>query len=187
VGLNIDILPLKVDDINNILLWNDNTPASFLEQWAGRGYSYPITREQVNNKMRDKKSKVYKIMLNSNMLNSSMLNSNAMADVTLDNRSKMIGTVELSSHNMPSKSCMICRFLIAPAYRSRGYGTLALMVLAWKAFTEWGYKQLKLRVFAYNEPAVRCYIKAGFKLTKVIAWDGDTEVYEMSRKAPRIN
>jgi RimJ/RimL family protein N-acetyltransferase len=177
VGLNIDILPLKSNDIDNILQWNDGTTTSFLEQWSGRGYSYPITREQVVNKMRDKKSKIYKIVLY----------GNAMAGAIADNRTKMVGTVELSSHSMPSKSCMVCRFLMAPAYRSRGYGTLALMMLAWKAFTEWGYKQLRLRVFAYNERAIRCYIKAGFTLTKVIAWDGDREVYEMCRKASSIN
>jgi RimJ/RimL family protein N-acetyltransferase len=176
VGLTIDILPLHYDDINNILRWNDGASASFLEQWAGRGYSYPITREQVINRMRDKKSSLYKIVLYNSV----------MAGGVMEDRAKMIGTVELSNHSMPRNSSMVCRFLMAPAYQSRGYGTLALMMLSWKAFTEWGCKHLRLRVFAYNERAVRCYTKAGFKLKKVIMWDDGREVYEMCRAAPRL-
>ncbi|MFA6730463.1 MAG: hypothetical protein WCR95_05665 [Eubacteriales bacterium] len=41
------ILPLENIDAELIVQWNNKKTADFLNQWAGRGYEYPITVKQI--------------------------------------------------------------------------------------------------------------------------------------------
>jgi hypothetical protein len=41
--------------IDNIISWNENTTASFLQQWAGPVYSFPLTRTQIEKRMNEEK------------------------------------------------------------------------------------------------------------------------------------
>ncbi|MDR1914442.1 MAG: GNAT family N-acetyltransferase [Clostridiales bacterium] len=164
----LDILPIQLEDISAILNWNADTNADFLLQWAGRGYLFPLDFNQIAHRINsDKYSSVFKIVL------------------TDGGHETMIGTVELNHTRRSRRSAMVCRYLIAPNFQGMGYGTLALMLLVKKAFIEWGYKTLRLRVFEYNTPAVHCYEKVGFYMKSKSVWDNGQTVLEMQIKNPR--
>jgi RimJ/RimL family protein N-acetyltransferase len=46
----------------------------------------------------------------------------------------------------------------------KGYGTDAMRILLWYAFTELNLQRVSLTVFEYNPRAIRSYEKAGFKV-----------------------
>jgi RimJ/RimL family protein N-acetyltransferase len=50
-----------------------------------------------------------------------------------------------------------------PTFRGRGYGTEAVTLLVDYAFTAYGLRNIMLDTTAYNERAIRAYLKAGFK------------------------
>ena len=50
-------------------------------------------------------------------------------------------------------------------YLSKGYGTEAIRVLLDYGFNYMNLHSIKLTVFAFNERALRCYKKCGFKET----------------------
>jgi Acetyltransferases, including N-acetylases of ribosomal proteins len=53
--------------------------------------------------------------------------------------------------------------MIGMENRSRGYGTDAMQVLCRFCFEEMNLHKIKLSVLAFNEPALKCYEKCGFK------------------------
>lgn len=52
--------------------------------------------------------------------------------------------------------------MIGTPYRGRGYGTEAMALLCDFCFREMNLHRLKVTVFAFNEPALRCYERNGF-------------------------
>ena len=52
--------------------------------------------------------------------------------------------------------------MIGTPYRGRGYGSEAMALLCDFCFREMNLHKLKVSVFAFNEPAIRCYEKNGF-------------------------
>ncbi len=52
--------------------------------------------------------------------------------------------------------------MIGSPYRGRGYGTEAMELLCNFCFREMNLHRLKVTVFAFNEPALRCYEACGF-------------------------
>lgn len=52
--------------------------------------------------------------------------------------------------------------MIGAAYRGRGYGKEAMSLLCRFCFNEMNLHRLKVTVFAFNEPALRCYEANGF-------------------------
>jgi RimJ/RimL family protein N-acetyltransferase len=144
----------------------------FLQQWAGTGYSYPLTYNQIANKIKTSRHffgdcKLYKIT-----------QEEEIAGYKDAHAARMIGTVELNTARMPWRSAMVCRFLIDPTHRGKGYGTDALIALTQMAFRQ-GFILLRLKVFAFNEPAIRCYGKAGFTPCGAGTWSNGQSVIEM--------
>ncbi|MDR1540887.1 MAG: GNAT family N-acetyltransferase [Clostridiales bacterium] len=167
--MKLEILPIEFSDIEEVLAWNEGKDLNFLAQWAGNGYNYPLTYEQVFGKIlksrrRDGGCKVFKIILEEESV------------------SRPIGTIELNEARMPRHSAMVCRYLLSEQHQGKGLGTLALMVLVKMAFFDMGYKMLRLKVFEYNKPAIRCYEKAGFRIVDRDIWVNGLEIYEMEIK-----
>ena len=52
--------------------------------------------------------------------------------------------------------------MIGSEYRGRGYGKEAMQLLCHFCFNEMNLHRLKVTVFAFNEPALRCYEANGF-------------------------
>lgn len=159
------LLPLTPRDLPAILRWNLGADADWLYQWAGKGYSWPLTAAQLMGKLASE-SRVFRI----------------------DQDGEMVGTIELAGFGADSAS--VCRFLIARPHRSQGLGQAALNLLCEHAFDELGLHRLDLRVFDFNAAAIACYRKAGFhevnRLPK--AWrnaERDCWVVVMTRARPK--
>ena len=139
----IRIEPLEKKDASCIVAWNTGKDADFLTQWAGRGYRYPLTETQITERLTtnaDTDYKIYGIWMIENI----------------------IGTVELLKIDFNAKRAVIGHFLIDPAQTGKGYGTEALKLFIKYVFTEMPLTALELTVFDFNNPAIRCYQKAGF-------------------------
>jgi RimJ/RimL family protein N-acetyltransferase len=167
--MRIEISPFESGDIETVVDWNRGTGSEFLSQWAGTGYSYPLTRDQIWQKMSRLKEEGSIVRL-------------FRIDADSETGKRMIGTVELNEMGMPRKSAMVCRFLISPRERGMGYGTIALSSLTDLAFSDYNYKMLRLKVFVYNKPAIRCYEKAGYKIVGQEIWTNGLSIYEMEIK-----
>ena len=141
----LDILPLEKSEAVNIVEWNLNQNADFLEQWAGRGYKFPITQDQIIDR-----------------ISASELSDFKIYKIILDNI--VIGTIELGSIDEVIKTAVIRRFLLDPNLAGKGYGTRSLRKFVDIAFKDFGLSTIKLTVFDFNKRALRCYEKVGFNI-----------------------
>ena len=84
------------------------------------------------------------------------------AIVTLD-KDEMIGTVGLESINYIHRTAELGIFIGEAAYRNGGYGTEAINLILDYGFNYLNLNEIQLRVYAFNERAIACYKKCGFK------------------------
>lgn len=147
----IKLEPLKKEDFDKILQWNEGKSADFLLQWAGPLYKYPLTKEQIeqyfNNYVCKEKATifVYKIV-----------------DMETG---QMIGTVELNENNSVNKTGRVGRFLIGEeSARGKGVGRAALNEVVRIGFEELKLNKITLGVFDFNTRAIRCYKSVGFEI-----------------------
>lgn len=82
--------------------------------------------------------------------------------VTLEN-DKMIGTVSLESINNINRTATLGIFIGDKDYRSKGYGTEAIKLILDYGFNYLNLNNIKLDLMSFNERALKCYKKCGFK------------------------
>ncbi len=85
------------------------------------------------------------------------------AIIDLEN-DKLIGNVGLTDINHLHRTAEIGIFIGDKSYWNKGYGGEAMKLLLKYSFSYLNLRNVMLRVFAYNERAVRCYEKIGFKV-----------------------
>lgn len=140
----IYLQPLKKENAQRLVDWNKGKDEDFLMRWAGRCYTYPITLEQVLNHIDEGDTSDYFVF-----------------EILLGQQ--IIGTIELNTINMEERSAYIGRFILAPEYQGKGYGTKALQYLIDWAFDDMELEILRLSVYSDNKAAVHMYIeKFGF-------------------------
>jgi RimJ/RimL family protein N-acetyltransferase len=138
-GLSLE--ELKAEDCELIAAWNASHNEDYRKQWAGVGsYQYPLTAEQIRSRMPEEGTLFYKILLGG----------------------EMVGSVELCQVNPAEGLAKVCRFILRDDVKGKGVGQAALKLLSDNANAEQGITRLKLRVYAYNIGALRCYQKAGY-------------------------
>ena len=76
----------------------------------------------------------------------------------------LLGNTGLHKINWKERSAELGIVLGEKEYWGRGYGTDAIRTLLWFAFQEMNLHRVFLRVFEYNQRAMRCYEKCGFQL-----------------------
>ncbi len=130
---------LKADNIKNIVIWCENKDADFLNQWAGIGYEYPLTRQQIEKRLFDG-AEIYEV----------------------DSNEQMIGTIEIITREEESEVALIGRFLLNPELTGKGLGTKALNAFINFCKTEYSIRKIRLFVFDFNISAFKCYKKCGF-------------------------
>jgi len=133
-------------DIPELLDWMKDSDAEFLIQFAGPKYRFPLDEKQLLNTLYDKSILVFKAI-----------------DKTTG---AIIGHCQLMKIDLLNKSASIARVLIKPDKRGLGYGYTMLKELINYAKSVLKLKQLKLRVFDFNQSAFRCYLKLGFVESK---------------------
>ena len=80
-----------------------------------------------------------------------------------DLNGKPIGTIQLYDFSQQDKSCKLGIRIGDKDYWSRGYGGDSVNTIVEYAFTCLDINRVDLRVYEYNDRAVRCYEKCGFK------------------------
>lgn len=76
---------------------------------------------------------------------------------------KYIGGCSINECNLKSRNCTIGIMIGDKEYWGKGYGSDALNVLIKFIFEEVNIYKIKLNVFSFNERAIACYKKLGFK------------------------
>lgn len=125
-------------DYVQLIRWVDSAEA--LMQFAGPGFTFPLTREQLDHSQGDSNRIAFKV-------------TDAATGV-------MIGHAELYQ---AGQSVYLSRILIGEKeLRGRGMGKQIVSLLLDYAFTILGKTTAQLNVFDWNIAAVRCYESAGF-------------------------
>lgn len=82
--------------------------------------------------------------------------------VTLE-EDKLIGTIGLESYNSINRTATLGIFIGDKEYRSKGYGTEAIKLILDFGFNYLNINNIKLDLMEFNERALKCYQKCGFK------------------------
>lgn len=165
ITMTITMRGLTEADADAVVRMNEGTGADFLYQWAGAGYGYPLTREQVIARFSRPQTKGYSILADG----------------------AVIGTFELDFINYETMECSVCRFLIDPAFRGKGIGRESLNRIVEAAFDELHMKKVRLSVFDFNKNALRCYKNAGFSETGWVLRDNGWKAINMERLNPAFS
>lgn len=82
--------------------------------------------------------------------------------VTLDG-DKVIGTVGLEDFDYTNRTATLGIFIGEEEYRNNGYGTEAIRLILEFGFKYKNLQNIKLDLMEFNERALKCYQKCGFK------------------------
>lgn len=91
-------------------------------------------------------------------------NARNFAIINLEN-DKMIGTVGLENINFIDRYAVLGIFIGDKDFRNNGYGSEAIKLLLDYGFNYLNLESVKLNLLAFNERALACYKKCGFKET----------------------
>lgn len=76
---------------------------------------------------------------------------------------KYIGGCSINECDVKNRTCVIGIMIGDKEYWSKGYGSDSLKVLTKFIFEEVNMNKIKLKVFSFNNRAIACYKKVGFK------------------------
>jgi RimJ/RimL family protein N-acetyltransferase len=140
---------LEREDLNKIVEWNKDKSKDFLYQWTGPWYQYPLTVNQIEDRIINK----------ANMSNSDLY----VFKIILNETNEMIGTIELFKIDRNMGTAVAGKFLIGDeSQRGRGLGKQILKELLRIGFDELGLNTISLNVFDFNTGAIKCYESVGF-------------------------
>lgn len=137
------IQKLKIENIENIVNWCQDKDADFLTQWAGKGYEYPLTKKQIEDRLSE---------------------GAEIFEANLDGR--MVGTIEIITRD--EETALVGRFVLNPELTGQGLGTKVLQTFLEHCKVEWGLKKIQLFVFDFNISAYKCYKKCGFTQVETV-------------------
>jgi RimJ/RimL family protein N-acetyltransferase len=146
--MQITLLPFERSDFPRLIDWIPS--AEFLMLWSGPFFTYPLDEVQLEKYYRSGQTdpplrKIYKAV---------------DADIN-----QVVGHIELNNIDWRNLSASISKVLIGvPAKYNKGYGTQMMQKLVEIAFFELHLHRLELRVFDFNQSAIRCYQKVGFQI-----------------------
>jgi ribosomal-protein-alanine N-acetyltransferase len=79
-----------------------------------------------------------------------------------------IGSVRLDNYDEHNRSVRLSIGLFAPEHCGRGYGTETTKLVLDLVFSALDIHRIELRVLAYNQRAIGCYEKCGFKIEGIL-------------------
>ncbi len=158
----INIKQFQESQTDMIVSWNEGLGEDFLRQWSGNGFTYPITREQIINDTR-----------------------NRVARYMIDREGELIGTIAIMHYDPKTGSAHIGHFILDPRVRGNGYGMEAIREFVKLCFGILKLKELTLRVYAYNQAAVQCYVKNGFQIVERYQENGGADALLMSLRCEK--
>ena len=91
------------------------------------------------------------------------VNDEATFAIVEKENDKLIGTVGLHDTNYINRTATLGIFIGDYDYRSKGYGTEAILLILDYGFNYLNLNNIKLNLMEFNERAYKCYKKCGFK------------------------
>ncbi|WP_143384220.1 GNAT family N-acetyltransferase, partial [Francisella tularensis] len=110
-------------------------------QFGGINYQFPLDYLQIKQTMDNKSNLLFNV---------------------LDDEDKSIGHCQIIRLDQANKKASIGRLLIYEEYRAKGLGKLMIKKLLEFAKSI-GLKNISLRVFDFNNSAIKCYETIGFE------------------------
>ncbi len=162
----IEIIPFSKEHFSS--LKNEVPDSRFLVQWAGNKYIFPLSWEQMSAFM-DKKQNGKQV--------------NYLFSAHARNINVIIGHVQLTVADSEEKIGRVGSVLVFKRYRGRGFGNDLMKLIMNKGFIEMKMKELKLNVFGFNTPALRCYEKCGFRIDRRDEFRHEGEYWELVKMA----
>ena len=141
VGEKVYLSPVSMDDVEPFLRWVNDIEVSKYITISHRIYSEVLEKEAVEKMARSG-------------------NTFAIVDKETD---KVIGNCAFLKENLLNRTVEIGIMIGEKDYWSRGYGADALRLLINFGFNVRNYHNICLRVVSFNERAIACYEKVGFK------------------------
>jgi RimJ/RimL family protein N-acetyltransferase len=129
-----------------LIEWIDSP--SFLLQWGGPGFDYPLDHSQLERYIE----------------NANHENAETMIYKVLDEKTgKTIGHISLGKIDRKNRSARIGKVLVGDRdTRGKGIGQLMMKEILLIAFDELHLHRVSLGVFDFNTSAIACYEKTGF-------------------------
>ena len=142
----IELKYFERSDFKQLINWVDSP--SFLLQWGGPGFNYPLNDSQLE-----------KYMENANHTNSEAL----IYKVVDQETGNVIGHISLGRIDRKNESARVGKVLIGDKNtRGKGIGQQMIKEILKIAFEELHLHRVSLGVFDFNGSAIACYGKAGF-------------------------
>ena len=149
------------NDFESLIEWINDEHT--LSNWAGTMFSFPLTRDKLSWYLED---------------SNDFFESDALNYKAIDVESRMtVGHISLTAINRNNRSARITRMLINPDNRGNGMCCLVVKELMKIGFLELKLHRMSLGVYDFNDSAIRCYRKAGFKTDGILR--------DISRKGDR--
>jgi RimJ/RimL family protein N-acetyltransferase len=139
----IALEPFSVHDIDRLMGWIPD--ASFLLQWAGPTFTWPLTYQQLENDIAALKP-----------------NGPHMMFKAVNGAGAVVGHIDVKAIDRNHSNAMLGRILVSPEHRGQGLGLPLVRAGLHTCFSELKLHRVALRVFAHNTAAITCYQRAGF-------------------------
>ena len=139
--------PFTRDDVDRLVSWGPDD--RFLHQWAGPTFRAPLDRKQIKRHLIDAGGRLPTL---------------SIYKAVVPERSEVVGHGEIALIDRWNGSATLARILVGPPeWRGKGVGKVIVEGLLKIAFGDLGLHRVDLRVFDFNQPAIRCYEQAGFQ------------------------
>jgi RimJ/RimL family protein N-acetyltransferase len=143
----VELKYFERSDFEQLIQWIDSP--EFLLQWGGPGFEYPLSENQLE-----------EYIESANHQSSDILVFKVVHKETGD----VIGHISLGKIDRKNKSAKVGKVLVgSKSFRGQGIGRMMIKELLKIAFGELRLHRVSLGVFDFNESAIACYEKAGFK------------------------
>jgi RimJ/RimL family protein N-acetyltransferase len=144
--MKIQLQPFTEADIDRLIGWIPTV--EFLLQWGGSGFRFPLDRKQ----------------LLSHLSASNQMPPDRLIYKAVDaDTGAVVGHGEILAIDPYHRSATLGRLLVGdPQARGKGLGQKIVRALVEICFQELKLHRVALRVYDFNQRAIRCYEKAGF-------------------------
>ncbi len=141
----ITLQPFTEADFPRLIGWIDC--AAMLMQWAGPGqFVFPLTQQQLE------------LYLQASVGEK----PSRLIFAATDEDGSVCGHIELGAISYENETATICRVMVAPEARGKGFCLPMVRQILQIGFEKLRLRRIELRVYNHNVPAIRCYEKAGF-------------------------
>ncbi|TLS38756.1 GNAT family N-acetyltransferase [Pseudalkalibacillus caeni] len=145
----IELKSFTRSDYPKLIDWVNEESPRFMLQWGGGAFDFPLDEKQLDDYMKPAETE----------------NPGRMIFKAYDtDRDETVGHIELNHIDRKNQSAVISRVLVGQSRsRNKGIGSAMISEIVKIGFEELQLHRIELRVYDFNERAIACYEKAGFK------------------------